>query len=409
MQAKKAVKIGNWQEELALKEMTGGKYDPRVRNTSTLTRERCIVHSNQVSPKEYKSTLGETYLDPKVDTYYVPELKKGPRERELEQDYRARAEAEHKLRLQAEEDAKQTRYLSSTARDFFGGPDKKLALRDYKSPQDHLPAHIHHSSDPPITYYLHTAMNSDNITFPVTAVTNLANPFTRAASVSADIKDSTSRINETFESPTRLPTIKEYRVLRKLRERVIQSFSSHSTCSGYCMRTFAHDLWSMSAASGKVSIEAFAAELKKLTDIDVTQDEIDSLLIAFGRDAALSDGEGIVGVYLDQVVQYFRSRLNDFRNGLVTQAFDKCDTNLRGVIGKADIRSNYDAASVVRLKNANIAPHVYFDDFMDILTQYQQSSAGITLDTFVEYYRDVSSEIIEDDDFEKLLEVEWSL
>jgi hypothetical protein len=66
------VRVGNWLEELKLKEDTGIRFyaDPSKKESSLLTKSRCIEHSARTDPKEYVSISHSTLRNPKADSSY---------------------------------------------------------------------------------------------------------------------------------------------------------------------------------------------------------------------------------------------------------------------------------------------------------------------------------------------------
>jgi hypothetical protein len=93
-----AVREGNWQEELVLKQTTGCRFypSPQDRTNSLLTTVRCISHTDQMLPKDYKSTLQTDIQDPTKHKDYALMVRKdiGPRKMRMDQAIRAQVESE---------------------------------------------------------------------------------------------------------------------------------------------------------------------------------------------------------------------------------------------------------------------------------------------------------------------------
>ena len=82
------VRIGNWFEEQRLEKETGIRFapDPQDRASSLMTKDRCIIHTEQTLPKDYVSTMSVEIIDPKTHpTYLPPTASVGPRRLAMEQ------------------------------------------------------------------------------------------------------------------------------------------------------------------------------------------------------------------------------------------------------------------------------------------------------------------------------------
>lgn len=108
------VRIGNWFEEQRLEKETGIRFapDPQDRSMSLMTYGRCIVHTDQVLPKDYESTIHADIIDPKAHPSYLPpSAKTGPRRLLMEK--RLKQEIDDDFKQKKEEafnDSRQTDY-----------------------------------------------------------------------------------------------------------------------------------------------------------------------------------------------------------------------------------------------------------------------------------------------------------
>lgn len=186
---KKTIKIGNWQEEKALESMMNGKvYDPKIKTSTALTNLRVIKHSANVDAKDYQSVGRGTYLVPQNHIEYKTSIAaktKGPRDRLREQMMRDTVESEFKMKEAEAEKERNTRYMVTTSQESFKKEftqtlrDKRSGLLtgEFRDP--------YYLSPSPITYYLHTLLSDQEVSFPVTTIGSLDKPWARGDSVSA--------------------------------------------------------------------------------------------------------------------------------------------------------------------------------------------------------------------------------
>lgn len=177
-----AVRIGNWQERAIVDKL--GKFDHKDRSTQILTGKRVIEHDDQVAPKDYTSTLRDTYPDPKTYPTYQSMNPSGPRQKAAEARLRAQIDAEfaEKDRIRKEEESK--RDLSSTARSAMAA-NGFVPAEDTARPSNFQTRHADYATETAITYYTHTLEHSkEGLNFPTTLVTDLKKPWTKVSQVS---------------------------------------------------------------------------------------------------------------------------------------------------------------------------------------------------------------------------------
>jgi hypothetical protein len=185
---KSSAKIGNWQEEGALKEMMGDSFDPRDVSSSTLTRYRVVEHKDQITPRNYKSTVQDTYFNPQAHREYLVKDKRGPRERQLDAALRRQVAEEFKQKALEDEAKSNERQFNTTYADAASEIKFKSTLTDYKrNSVVRRPKPLGSRADPAITFYYHTAMNRSTTAFPTSNISTLANPWTKAAATSGGI------------------------------------------------------------------------------------------------------------------------------------------------------------------------------------------------------------------------------
>jgi hypothetical protein len=123
---------GNWFEELALKTATGVRYypTPKDRTSTLLTKSRCIEHTEQELPQDYKSTTSVDIRDPRLHPQYKLQVmnNKGPRMRQIEEKIKAQVEAEFDTKKNAAYEESRHVAYSSTYGESFSKPGFKPFL-----------------------------------------------------------------------------------------------------------------------------------------------------------------------------------------------------------------------------------------------------------------------------------------
>ncbi|RYG62424.1 hypothetical protein EON64_17870, partial [archaeon] len=221
-----SVRIGNWFEELKLKEDTGIRYyaPPKAQKSLNLTQQRCIDHTERLEPKNYNTITRETLIDPRNHpTASQVRSTVGPRQRRLEATIKD--EVEYEIRQKEAAEYKESRLVdySTTGRASFTRSGFKESLR-----LDDPGARVNtrtssYATDSAITIYSHALKNTnERVHFPATFVGS-TNPFSRHNAFSADIaNDVLARRTETYERPRTLPTLKEFKYLKTLREKLLK-------------------------------------------------------------------------------------------------------------------------------------------------------------------------------------------
>ena len=84
------IRLGNWQEELALKETTGFNRGPKPGDSQFRGSyaQRVIEHTERTEPADYKSTAHGTHIHPSEFKTFIPLAKHGKREAMLQQTFR---------------------------------------------------------------------------------------------------------------------------------------------------------------------------------------------------------------------------------------------------------------------------------------------------------------------------------
>ncbi len=152
------VRIGNWFEEIRLKQDTGIRFYPDIKDKkgSLMTQSRCITHTEQTLPKDYSSNTRDTIVVPqKHADYRDKKTAQGPRASRMEEKIRSEIEKEYKAReLNDFNETRKTNYATAT-KDSFGDNSFVPTLRE-NDPTLRIPTRTsNYSTDPAITYYSH--------------------------------------------------------------------------------------------------------------------------------------------------------------------------------------------------------------------------------------------------------------
>jgi len=155
--------------------------------------------------------------------------------------------------------------------------------------------------------------------------------------------------------------------------------------------------------SGQLAKEEFEVALDILFSaysVKFSQAEKNALFQRFDVDKS-----GVVSY--DEFVRGVRGRMNDFREGLVKQAFAVLDRSGSGVVSLQDMSQTYDVSQNPAVQRGELSPA---DATMEFMKQYDANGDGrITLDEFIENYQWVSSSIDSDDYFELMMRNAWHI
>jgi hypothetical protein len=384
------VRVGNWFEELKLKEDTGIRYfaPQQDRTKSYLTKDRCITHTERLEPKDYKSTTHETIIPPQSRPEYEWSKRKvGPRQQLLQEKLTAMVEAEYNERLiQSTIEANKVDFITESkskfAREGFQSKGPKL-----EGSQRLLKAAM--TRDDPITIYSHAVKFKGKIDFPSTFVASASNPFAKNAGF-------TSNYGESFEKPRHLPTVSDYQNLITFRKRLLAHVQAvANNLPGQSIREVLGCFWRK--ASNDLADAMFSNDMVSILQnefrFNVLENEIKSIVSAFGTD----DDEGLIS--LPDISKFLRSSLSGRRLNLVAYVYDflKDDTDDRQIsLSAMKLRYNGQISSLV-------------NDLKSIHEAMGNTEDSLNVDDFFDYYTDISAECDSDDIFEDLISSAWKL
>ena len=134
--------------------------------------------------------------------------------------------------------------------------------------------------------------------------------------------------------------------------------------------------------------------------IHPTKDEMRKILTDFDR-----DGDGSISV--TEFMRGLRGRMAKRRVKLVKQAFALLDKTGDGEINMDDIIEAYDASQHPEVKAGRMKPEEVLGHFLD--TWDKSQDGVVTWTEFLDYYKDISVGIDQDDYFELMMRNAWHM
>lgn len=389
------VRVGNWFEELKLKEDTGIRFypEPSKRENSLLTKSRCIEHSARLDPKEYISVTNATLRDPKKDASYLVVDNVGPRFRRFERT--AKQDIEENVKQQTIRDFNESRRVAyeSEAKATMSKPGFTASLKENDFSIRIPTRNSNYSTDRAVTFYSHAVDTSPNeVPFPMSFVKSV-NPFRKNCVFSADIETEViAARTETFERPQSLPTVREYKTLIALRsrlidhgKRVIEENTGRRPYYGQTVR-FIIEILARHEEEAETDISVVENDLyQHLGGYQLSPSERYALMSAYDKHA-----KGSIPIY-DFAVLFKRTPVPR-RMELIGFFYSVVDPDNLGKVNVDDLRS--------RVSRSN----THADNF---LTFMSTASNEFTIDDFYDFYIYVSSEIDNEDLFEEIMKEAW--
>lgn len=389
------VRVGNWFEELKLKEDTGVRFypEPSKKESNLLTKTRCIEHSAKLNPKEYISVTHATLRDPKTDPSYLVVDQKGPRFRRFENT--VKQEIEDKVQQQTTAAFHESRRVDyeSEAKSTMMKTGFKASLKENDFSFRIPTKTSNYSTDNALTFYSYAVdKNANDVPFPMTFVKSI-NPFRKNCVFSADIETEViAARTETFERPQSLPTIREYKTLVGLRSRLIEHAKKvileqtgrpayHGQAVRFIIEVLAHHEEEEETLLSDIESDLY----NHIGHYQLSTSERYALISAYDKHA-----KGSIPIY-DFAVLFKRTPLPR-RMELIGLFYNTLDPANSGHCFINDVRSR-----VSRMND-------HAQAFIDFITS---TSSEFTIEDFYDFYVYVSSEIESEELFEDLMKDAW--
>jgi Ca2+-binding EF-hand superfamily protein len=163
---------------------------------------------------------------------------------------------------------------------------------------------------------------------------------------------------------------------------------------GRTMRIFDND------GSGKLSRDEFKFGLRDY-GVEISEADVDNVIKYFDR-----DGDGSLDY--NELIRGIRGVMNERRLGLVSLAFAVLDKTDDGQVTIEDLQGVYDTSMHPDVISGKITENEALEDFMEQWDTLEKDGI-VTGEEFVEYYKDVSASIDDDDYFELMIRNAWKI
>jgi hypothetical protein len=399
------VRIGNWQEKKVIDAL--GRFDYKDRSTQILTGARVIFHDDKVEPKDYASTQGSTYPDPKSFPSYSAVNPAGPRQKAMEARLKAQIDGEFAERAAIKAEEGNRRELQSTARTTMAASG--FVPRAEKARESSFETrNADYATETAVTYYTHTLENSKKgLNFPVTLVSNMNKPWSKVSQVSEDLGNGTKRVRENWEHPQPLPTLVEMKILKSLRQSLMTSMPGDGTPGSKVRELFLFLLPFDRGGKGWVYVEEVSSGLSEHYGVEWGSAEKQALLRAFDHDRChgIPPGRMRIREFMDLV----RSALSPRKQEIIEILFNIIDSSRSGFVTVEDILSRWQG------------PEKILDSFLQSLEIYNGHAANLMQSVelreesygervFSVFYKDFVTENGEDTEmFEQFVEDCWRM
>jgi hypothetical protein len=384
-----------------LSDFAGIKFypNPKDRQLSLLTKERCILHDEQINPRDFQSTTKMTITVPQNHPEYLTAKKSsvGPRRAMLEANMKASVEADFKMKAASDHTENRRVFYESINSSTFNRPGFKPSLVERDLGNRVPTVNTDYSTDPAITYYSDKVKNGTSVNFPVTYTNVLRNPFLKSSAFSADVRNGVERRCESNERPKPALKLKEYRDLAAFRKRLIREITIPDKSLGAVVRNVVGFVSTTmyNFATDFVDVEDVAAGFQDDFGFTVTNAEKNALVIAYSVDDTNR-------ISLPDFSNLIRGTLSPRQVELISIVFNQMDASCGsyGRVTEDAIAARYRAPRTTE----SLA------SFLNALGFPTDNDGAAVLEDFVDYYAAVLAELGDDADaFEALLRSTWGI
>ncbi|KAG7398885.1 hypothetical protein PHYBOEH_010209 [Phytophthora boehmeriae] len=155
--------------------------------------------------------------------------------------------------------------------------------------------------------------------------------------------------------------------------------------------------------NGVVELEEFCDGLVQLGIVDADPAEVEGVFRCFDRDQS---GK----ITIDELMRGLRGSMPKRRILLVKEAFSKLDTSGDGNATLEEVERLYNASQHPEVLAGRMKPCDAMLELMSVFEESETRGDGlITWHEFLEYYKDLSGGILNDDEFELMVRNAWHL
>lgn len=399
---------GNWVEELRLLDETGVRYFPsqKDKSSSLLTRDRVITHSERVAPKDYSTTIRDTYKTPNENEEYKiwkSNSRLGPRELLLQSKLKNLANKEiTEEKIQRSNQESKVDY-STTHKTSFMKDNFSESLKVNCSSID--TKYRSYVDDAPITIYSHTLSKSEPFPFPASFVCS-NNPFAKTVAFSEDFqRPNLEKRAETFERPNPFPTVFEHQLLAQFRSQILSRIrymlNNNNKIDGRSIRQFVNTIWRIESSDYPLyaTLDDFIEYLAEF-DYIPHSNELSAICNAFG-------GKYTDKINLSEICAYFRKNPSSYRLELINFVFKRLiDGSSSNVLDLTTFKNKFSGENFDNISEDFTFIH-NCSSSIESISGNAQSIKAFTANDFFDYYIDLSSEVDDDNTFERILTGSW--
>uniref|UniRef100_A0A7S1CH19 EF-hand domain-containing protein n=1 Tax=Bicosoecida sp. CB-2014 TaxID=1486930 RepID=A0A7S1CH19_9STRA len=136
--------------------------------------------------------------------------------------------------------------------------------------------------------------------------------------------------------------------------------------------------------------------------LELPEKDFDKVLTAFDR-----NGDGVID--FDEFLRGVRGKLNKRRRDLILMAYDVLDKDGSGIVDRRDIEAAYDVSQNPDVVSGKKTADEALTEFMSQWEGATTTDGIITREEFLDYYKDVSASVDDDDYFELMIRNAWHI
>lgn len=405
-----------------------GSTSKKKQKPPSLTASRIIAHTDSVYPGDWKGASRSSFSAPGRVKSALKVGGMADREAKIHAEIEAEIRAENAAKeAKRREQEKRGRYETTSSdhvgstnfgkigrrvmKTRSGGPVHGLDDASYEFGLHHRKSRISDAellksmntgsylSDQPISLYTQKAAEGS---IPTSMASNGSNPFARSTQFTNEIKDTNKMATDPAAKAGRGVVGNGGRLtLMSVMDRIKESLRKRSGTGNNGISEIAR-LFKIMDDSGDKKISR--SELKYgLRDMGIPFSAGEEQVVFTFLDR---DGSGTIN--FDEFLRALANEMSAKRLALVKLAYQKLDVSGDGQVTTQDIKSLYDVSQNPEVISGKITPAQAFAKFMK---QWETDKVDgiVTLDEFIEYYRDVSPSIDRDDYFELMMRNAWHL